>query len=244
MPKPKQVTLDEMRLWTPTPDDFSYGGFLIIAEDCSKVIQKYSNNPNAWYSPENMLFSEMVYVLLSLREKFDINKKQFNDFLNNDFGSVSNVLKNPKGLETMLQNYGMSGKKFDSIYSAAKEWTSLDILTKMREDKDKKFGSKLRVELMEQIHGVGFKFASLFLRMCGYIDIAPPDTWGINYVESRGFIYKRSDSGLTLAQGIAYEKILKRHAKKYNVSPAVFQATIYARWSTWKMDSGVDPQYR
>ena len=241
MPKPKQSTLDELKTWEPSYNDFSYGRVLMINEDCSRVIHRYAVNPEGMFSPENILFCELVYVVLSLREKFHINKQQFYDFLDNNLGTVNNVLKNRERLENLLYPYGMGQKKIDTIMSISSKWKSLDITNKMREDVDKIHGPELRSEITRTIHGVGFKFASLFLRMCGYEDIAPPDTWGINFCESRGYVYKRSDSGLKEKEGIAYEKILKKYAKQYDVSPALFQATIYATWSTWKKDAGVEP---
>lgn len=241
MPRPKQETLDTLKIWEPDHNDFSYGRTLMIIEDCSKVIQRYSVYPDEMFSSENMLFSEMVYVVMSLRERFDLNKQQFNDFLNYELGTVNNVLKHPDRLEKILGQYGMGAKKYQTIMSAANAWKSLDITNRMRSDVDKKNGEEFRQEIVKSINGVGFKFASLFLRMCGYEDIAPPDTWGINFVESRGFVYKREDSGLSYKTGLLYEGKLREFAKKFNATPALFQATIYARWSTWKKDAGVEP---
>jgi thermostable 8-oxoguanine DNA glycosylase len=241
MPRPKQETLDELRNWNPDHNDFSYGKLLMVTEDCSKTVQRYSAYPDEMFSSENMLFCEMVYVVMSLRERFDLNKQQFNDFLNYELGTVDNVLQHPERLEKILGQYGMGAKKQKTIISIANAWDSLDITTKMRKDVKKKKSEEFRLEIVNSINGVGFKFASLFLRMCGYEDIAPPDTWGINFVESRGFVYKREDSGLSYKTGLLYENKLREYAKMIDVSPALFQATIYARWSTWKKDARVEP---
>ena len=244
MPKANKFTLDEIKNWKPDHNDFSYGRTLIITEDYSKTVQRFSSNPDDPFSSENLLFCGLAYVILSLREKFNINKEQFHAILNNDMGTTSAVLKNPEKLERILSPYGLGKQKFDSIHSAATEWKALNLTERMRNDVNKRSGKKLRVEMVKKIHGVGFKFASLWLRMCGYHNIAPPDAWGIKYCESRGYIFRRENSGPSFSQSAEYEKILIRDAKKYDASPALFQATIYARWSTWRMDSGVDPQYR
>jgi thermostable 8-oxoguanine DNA glycosylase len=264
MPKARQLSIDELRLWKPSEDDFKYGELLLITEDDSKTIDRYCSDPDYEYSSENMLFKSLVYVISSLREKYDANKRHFNEFLSSGICTVKKVLENPEVLEKMLQEHGLGNKKFESIYSAATEWHSLDILTKMRSDPDKKNGPELRLELMKKIKGVGFKLTSLFLRMHSYYCIVPPDTWAINYVRSRGCvndgiptidkwaekyirengrITHRTDSGLTLKQGLAYEEVLTHYAEKYSVYPVHFQATIYARFSTWKKDAHADPWY-
>ena len=97
--------------------------------------------------------------------------------------------------------------------------------------------------MSEKMQGVGYKFSSLFLRMSGYENIVPIDTWATKYIESRGFKYRNEKSGLKFYQYIEYEKKLTKEAKKFNVSPALFQATIYTKFSTWKRGAKITPEY-
>ena len=139
------------------------------------------------------------------------------------------------------------------------------MLTKMRNDPNKIHGPELRMELLNRIYGVGFKLTSLFFRVHGYEDIVPLDAWAINYVRSRGcvndgippidkwaehyvqkngrIVHSPNSGGVTVKQGLAYEKVLTHYARTFRASPALFQATIYARWSTWRVDAGAKPFY-
>jgi len=180
---------------------------------------------------------------LSHRETFDKHKKQFNDFLNADLNTAGKILANKEVAERILDKYGFSSHKKKAVISIAENWNRLNITNKMKKDKKKQKGFEIREKLVENMHGVGYKFASLFIRMSGYENLVPVDTWAIQYVESRGFVNRNLTSGLTPKQYITYEKKLIDYAQQFGVSPALFQATIYARFSTWGKNSGVFTQF-
>ncbi|MDP2672565.1 MAG: hypothetical protein Q8O84_02020, partial [Nanoarchaeota archaeon] len=175
------------------------------------------------------------------REKFDQHKKQFNEFLKNNFCTADSIINNKKEVENILKKYGFSNKKIPMVFSTAENWNKMNLTKRIRDDKNKELGFKLREEIVEKMYGVGYKFASLFMRMSGYDYLVPVDVWAMKYVESRGFKNrsKQNSSGLFPREYLKYEKKLTNYAKKSNVSPALFQATIYAKFSTWAKDSGI-----
>ena len=142
-------------------------------------------------------------------------------------------------VKRILRQYGFHSHKIESVISIAREWGRLDITSRMREDTQKKNGRSLRENINDRMDGVGYKFASLFIRMSGYEDIVPVDAWAIKYIERKGFRDRYESSGLTPKQYLKYEKRMVQHAKRFGVSPALLQATIYAKWSTWKTHSGI-----
>ena len=219
--------------WEPDINDLAFGRALMIVEDYSKTVQVYSR--------DNIHFCALVYSILSLREKFDMNREQFYEMLRNDLNTAEKVLRNEGLVQKILSHHGLGEKKVKSILSAAHAWDGLDITARMREDTEYEKGSEFREEIVKTVYGVGYKFASLFIRMSGYENIVPVDTWAIKYVESRGFHDRYAHSGLSKRQYLAYEKQLIRHAKRLGVSPALLQATIYTTWSTWKKDSKIVP---
>ena len=221
---------EKIKTWKPDFNDFTYGKALIMSEDYSKTIQE---NPKIHYRA-------LLYSVLSHREKFKQHKRQFNEFLSNNLQTAESIMKNKEKVEEILKNYGFSNRKIPMVFSTAEQWKGLNLTEKIRDDKIKDLGFLLREEIVEKMSGVGYKFASLFLRMSGYENIVPVDTWAIKYVESKGFKERYKDTfGLKPNQYLKYEKKLTEHSKKFNVSPALFQATIYAKFSTWKKDSGI-----
>ena len=221
----------KIKNWVPDNSDFALGKYLIITEDYSKIIQGENS--------KDFHYGALLYSILSLREKFNQHKSQFNEFLSNDLFTADSILKNKNLVEKILKKYAFPNKKIKTVLSTAEKWNELNLTKRIRNDKEKKLGFKLREEMTEKMYGVGYKFASLFLRMSGYEKIVPIDSWATKYIESRGFKYRDEKSGLKFYQYIEYEKRLTNHAKKFRVSPALFQATIYAKFSTWKRDSGI-----
>lgn len=229
---------NDIKTWIPDHNDFALGRCLMISEDYSKVIERYST--------EDFLYSALLYSTLSHREKFNQHKKQFNEFLSNDFWTAESIIKNKQKVEEILKNYGFSSKKIPMVLSTAEQWSGLNLTERIRNDERKNLGFLLREEMVKKMFGVGYKFASLFLRMSGYENIVPIDSWATKYIESRGFKVRESKhgyTGFTPKQYLKYEKRLTKYAKKFNVSPVLFQATIYAKFSTWKKDSKITLEY-
>lgn len=225
----------EIKTWVPDHRDFAIGRCLMISEDYSKVVERYGG--------EEFHYGALLYSILSLREKFNSHNSQFCEFLQNDLCTSESILKNKEKVEEILKKYGFSNKKIPMVFSTAEKWKELNLTERIRNDKEKNLGNLLREEIVEKMFGVGYKFASLFLRMSGYENIFPVDTWATKYIEVRGFKYRDDNSGLKPNQYIKYEEKLAKYAKKFKVSPALFQATIYAKFSTWKKDAKVTPEY-
>jgi thermostable 8-oxoguanine DNA glycosylase len=233
------VSLEEgVATWKPTGMDFTYGHMLMMVEDYSKVAKRYYAPGDGIFSG-GMLFSALLYSVLSWKEKFRQHKKQFNEFLEENLWTAKEVLENPETVEKILKKYGFNKKKIKIVKSAAEAWNKLNLQERIRGDERVTLGFQLREEITESMHGVGYKFASLFLRMCGYEDLVPVDSTALEYAESRGFKFRHKDSGLKPGQYLQYEKFIATEARKFGVTPAHFQATIYAKWSTWKKDSGI-----
>ena len=222
---------ENIATWEPNHNDFAIGRCLIIAEDYSKVVERYGE--------EEFHYGALLYSILSLKEKFNSHHLQFNEFLQNNLWTADSIIKNKKNIEKILNKYAVPTRKIKSVFSTAEQWGGLNLTQRIRNDKRKDLGFLLREEMVEKMFGVGYKFASLFLRMSGYENIVPIDTWAIQYAESRGFNYRYKDSGLKHKQSLKCEEKITNYAKKFNVSPALFQATIYAKFSTWKKDANL-----
>jgi len=224
-----------IKSWIPNQSDFSFGRALIISEDYSKTIEKYPK--------KDFLYGALLYSILSHREKFNQHKRQFNEFLSDNLRTAESIIKNKEKVEEILKKYGCSNIKIPMVFSTAEQWNDLNLTERIRNDERKNLGFLLREEIVKKMFGVGYKFASLFLRMSGYENIVPVDTWATQYVESRGFRDRSEETGLKPKQYLKYEKKITKYAKKFNVSPALFQATIYAKFSTWKKDAKIIPKY-
>ncbi len=226
---------EELSSWNPSFRDFSIGNFLISQEDYSREVLKYGVNTS---------FFALAYSILSSKEKFAKHIEQYERVLstlwNIDSTKPPEVVFSQKQNEVfgILRNYGYNNKKFKSLISATQGWNKLNLTERLREDFKKEDGINIRENMVNNMVGVGYKFASLTLRMFGYMDLVTVDSWAMKYTESRGYEFKHKNSGLKPNQYLEYEEKLKEFAQNSRVTPGHFQATIYAICSTWMKDSG------
>ena len=79
---------------------------------------------------------------------------------------------------------------------------------------------------------MGYKCASLLLRMAGYDQVVPVDIWALRFLEEHGFKGVRvSDyltvSGITKGEYLKYEKYMSQVAARHRHSPAMFQLILW-----------------
>lgn len=228
------------RPWVPNSEELAAGHMLLISEDYSKEVQKYG---------QNRTFAALMYSILSWREKFSHHEKQFNDFLCADLWSAESILQNTSSVEEILQDYSFSQKKIESVVSAATYFVESNVLARLRLDTSRSSGEEIREEIVESAYGVGEKFASLFLRMVGYHNLVVVDSNTFTHVEAQGFKNRYARTAPKGSQYLSYEKFIQEEASELSdvlqkeLSPALWQATIYANKSTWKVDSGFESLY-
>ena len=120
--------LENIANWTPNKNDFLYGKLLIISEDYSKVVKRYGS--------EDFYYGALIYSVLSLREKFNQHKKQFNEFLKNDLWTATSILKNKKLVEKILKKSAFPNKKIKTVFSTAENWNKLNLTKRIRDDEN------------------------------------------------------------------------------------------------------------
>ena len=200
---------------------------------------------------QNNMFFAAVYSLLSAMENFNRQMLLCNWLYKNNFNDPLNVIKDSENL-IKLESYSSLGKnKRERIIKLSHFWIDNNLTTRIKDDLH---GSKqdvfeIRKELDKAKVGLGYKCASLFLRMCGYDNIAPIDMWTLEFLKHNNVEIKKcytigsateiggetiSSRGITPKDYVSYEVPLLDFAKKYSVSIALMQATIYLTNSTWK----------
>lgn len=229
--------MTDIHTWLPNAQDLAYAEFLLYEEDYSKVAKKQYSKDDEFFS--GMLFSAFTYSILSRKEQFKANKDNFKSLLNLNAWTAKEFRRNNAVLKEHIYTFGLGKTKFEVLDAAAQRWDSLGIEETIREDENMEQGRVLRDIMTKEIKGTGYKLNSLFLRMCGYHNIVPVDSTAIHFVESRGFVFRYKNSGLKQQQYVQYENIISKEAEKIGISPALFQAAIYTKFSTWKKDSGI-----
>ncbi len=229
------IPLEEIARWEPTKQDFAIGNMLIISEN---------HNPRSL----PRLYSTLLYSILSVQERFARHKQIFNEFLFQDLFEPEEIIKRKDDVKKILDSYGKNSSKSQTIINSAKAWIQLSIRDKIFDDPDRLRGKELRKEMVDAMKGVGMKLASLTLRMACYENLAPIDSTTQQFIESRGFVYQKpltsgKPQGLKNKAHEQYETKLEELAMPYDVSVALMQATIYAKLSSWKKDSGIQEIY-
>lgn len=204
------------------------------------VTEDYSKEP--YKCGYNLHFSALLYSVLSWREKFGSNQEQFYNFIREDLIHPETILERKDKVEEILGTKGFGTKKVKSVLSMAQHWNEVAPTRRVREDTHFTQATPIRKDICDAFYGVGIKFASLFLRMSGYPNVAPIDSNAMIYIEHRlGFHNRNARSGLRFNQHLTYENILDEDAKAHGKNLALHQATIYATLSTWKKDMNIIP---
>lgn len=225
--------------WMPSREDFMWGNVLLLSEN---------HNPRSL----PRYFSALYYCVLTLREKFDMNQRMFYDLLNNDLIEPHDIIHRQDTLYDVLGKYGFGKRKAGIILHAAHQWDSLDIVDFMFKDEQREHGEELRERIIDNVKDLGYKLTSLFLRMGGYRNLIPVDSTFQAFIEGKGYVFQKPLSsgkkqGLKPVPYKQYEGVGREIAGDLGVHPDHLQATVYAKWSTWKVDSGatnLDPLLR
>ncbi len=227
-------SIEELTTWEPSEHEFIFGRTLMMSEDYSIAVMHHG---------KNIAFNALAYCILSSRERFSRHITQFNEYLSETFAmgeyidSSLSVLKNEEVVRENLKKYGFGNRKGDALISAAKAWNELNLTERLRDDVNKEHGFEIRDDMVNAMHGVGYKFTSLALRMYGYHEIVTIDSWATKFLESKGLRGRKVRSGFTRDGYLKYEKAITEFADAAFVSPALYQAAVYATCSTWLKDS-------
>jgi thermostable 8-oxoguanine DNA glycosylase len=106
-------------------------------------------------------------------------------------------------------------------------------------DMERKNGKYFREQLVKNVKGFGWKIATFFLTLCGYVDMAVIDIWALRFLRDYiGYdipvMYDRKRTRQVDKKSyLQYEEYLRNEAKKYNLSLSLFQIIIWVKLSSW-----------
>lgn len=100
--------------WEPTQEDFSWANILITIE---------AHNPRSL----PRYFSALIYCITTLRETFNKNEEQFNQFLYNELFEPEDIIANQNKVKNIFSNYGFAKMKSETVINAAYAWRDMQV---------------------------------------------------------------------------------------------------------------------
>lgn len=188
------------------------------------------------------MFLNGLYCILSVAERFDKHTRVYKEMLRNGLDTPESVIAGRERVEKVVSVSRFPNQRASRIHRYALWWSdegmafSSDVLDDVANGRKLEFD--LRNRLAEEAPGLSYKAASLFMVKCGYEHVMPVDIWMIRALRDLGHDvvvpdYKRN-SGPMKIEYLKLEKTLSQIADESGLSPAMFQFTLWAKYSNWK----------
>jgi len=203
-----------------TEKDFEYAKILYEGEKIHPV------------NEENM-FRAALYCVLSAAEKYKKHREVYETLLEAKLDTPKKIKANKEKLRNLIRKIRFPNLKTERIYNFALWWLESSLPREILEDIEsgRRRGFELRNRLAEEAPGIGYKGASLFMVKCGYQDVVPIDIHMMRFLYSLGFDIEipdyRRKSGPSPKVYLEYERIISEIAKKFDITPALFQFTVW-----------------
>jgi thermostable 8-oxoguanine DNA glycosylase len=188
---------------------------------------------------EANLFRASLYCILSAAENYTKLMRVYTTLLDNKIDTPENIASNRQTLDEIVGKSRKDKQKKHYIYDLACWWPGSnlpkDIVEDAHNSRQKEF--ELRNGLAKDAPGLGYKCASLLIRMCGYENIVPVDIHVQRFLKEKGCAVRVTDyktqPGLTKKEYLEYEQMFTEIAKSRNITPAKFQYVLWVKRSSW-----------
>lgn len=207
-------------------------------EDAWKLYEAEKIDP---ITKENM-FRGIIYCMLSSGgENYQKQMMVYNRLLRSGLDNPDAICHGEDKLMEIVGKSIYPNMKIIDIYRLALNWPTLDIPYRILVDREHGMdnGFDIRELIVENVSGMGYKCSSLFLRMCGYLDLATIDRWALRMLHSLDYDVKLPESnkkgrGIAKKEYLELEEIIRGLANEYGIEIAIFQMAVYFKYSSWK----------
>ncbi len=205
-------------------------------ENAWKLYEAEKINP---LTRENM-FKGIVYSILSSRENYQKQMMVFNRLMDHGLDNPESILGNEKKLRGIVRKSGFHNQKIDAIYRLSQAWPKSNLPEDILEDSEngRKKGFELRERIDKEVYGMGYKCASLFLRMCDYLDLAIIDRHVLEGIEELASDFELPKDykirGISDKKYLEIEEIIAKLAKENDIETAIMSMFFYYRDSQFK----------
>lgn len=188
---------------------------------------------------EHNLFLAGLYSVLSASEQHVRHVRSYNRMLENGLDTPDKIVNNKNKLIETLSNIRWPNTKIKRVYDYSVFWPNSNfskrIIADIKIDRKDEFG--IRNDIAEEVPGLWYKCASMFMTKCGYENIVPLDVWMFRYLKDVGYEIEVPDykkrSGPKPKEYLHYEKVFSDIAKINDCSPTMFQFALWSKYSTW-----------
>jgi thermostable 8-oxoguanine DNA glycosylase len=194
------------------------------------------------------LFRGAIYCMLTRGTTYSAQERMLDELVAKDLVTPESFARK-RSVSAIVKGVQYPNKLSAHLLSFAKEYWPQhgeQLQTRLEEDTDQSQWQSIRSELVDTCPGIGYKCASLLLRMCGYTEPVPLDRWGLRFLRDtvghpvleehdkgkvkNGKNYTRSPRP---AQYLAYENAFSSFARSAQIEPAALQMVLYARHTNW-----------
>jgi endonuclease III len=193
------------------------------------------------------IFPAVIYWILSSSQDHEKQAEAFSKMKYWGLLEPEAILNDsrPKNLESILKRVRFSNQKKERIVNFAKFWTEPEsrgdrkVIDELVEDisNGHEYGFQIRDEVANTFPGIGPKCASCLLIALGYHYVVPVDVHMLKFLDGLGYDVKLPDyktiGGMRGGVYHLYEGILCNLARLYEVTPALFQASVWGKRSNY-----------
>ena len=190
---------------------------------------------------EENLFRASLYCVLSAAENYTKLMRVYNSLLDNKLDSPENISSNRQTLDEIVGKSRKDRQKKKCIYELSLWWPGSDLPSQLVEDaqNSKQKECELRNGFAGKAPGLGYKCASLLMRMCGYENIVPVDIHVQRFLKKKGCDVRvtdyKTEKGLTKKEYLLDEQLFSEIAKSQGILPAKFQYVLWTKKSSFSI---------
>jgi len=220
--------------------------WLLTQEDI-KNGKKFYNEEKVSSLDNIEFFQKGVESILSRAEKFVKQKRLFKILLDNNLDTPQNITDNIDKLKNIFESSGYKPiyptTTVEMIIGFSNWWQNSTLpeeIIRSRERNDGKSGIEFRDRMAklgspDKAPGMGPKISSLFISLCGFKDVVILDQHMCHFLQDNGhFSWEVPDrkrfGGLYFSRYKKLEIIMSDMANECNLSPAIFQLSLWNKY--------------
>ena len=182
------------------------------------------------------------YCILSAADSYTKLKILDKDFTDRGLDTPISITRNEEDVREVLAKARFPNTKIERIMKFARWWPyselPREIISDARRGRKQEF--ELRNQVAEEVPGMGYKCASLFMGMCGYRNVVSVDLWILRFLRDKGYDVEVPDfetiGGARRKEFLEYETLVARRAQRYDVPAGIFQRAVWTKRSYWNRE--------
>ncbi|MGV8141184.1 MAG: hypothetical protein ACP5NW_01945 [Candidatus Woesearchaeota archaeon] len=242
---------------------------MIITEDDIRSSEKLKSKEYITPLNSDNLFRGAVYTMLATKERYTRQVAMYNKLLLRGLDNPDAILQKHLDVATIVKGLGKTDYLMNLSRWWLKSYIAADIIADINNGRKDEFNIRNRIAKDKDASGLSYKGASLFLNMCGYVNVVALDIWTLRALVAEDYMIKsykyipqngKKNSkhnylgkGKYIDRGITgdkeytlYEEFFRDLTSRYNAkfnhtfTPFDFRQILWVKRSAWGKEFGND----